>query len=276
MMDVEHYRRSVARILLTNDDGVDSPALVPFARALRSIGTVDVIVPDRERSWVGKAITRFEPVRVEEIIHDDIRITACTGYPADAVQIGIHAANPAPDIVISGINLGYNHGVGFLMSSGTVGAAVEAWISGVPAIAISTGTMIDWQAWRRHAHDPSSGPAWERTARLCTELISDILETSLPALADIVSVNLPFDPLPTTPRRITTIARVGYDRLFRAAGGGVYIHDFGGGFREFEGLDDTDVAAAHAQEISITPIRMPQATAVPEDIRVRIEQGHHD
>ena len=90
------------KFLLTNDDGIDAPALVPLARALAELGQVSVVVPDRERSWVGKAITRFDPVSVEETSREGIVMHAVSGYPADAVQLGIHALGlPHPDLVVS-------------------------------------------------------------------------------------------------------------------------------------------------------------------------------
>ncbi len=73
-------------ILLTNDDGIDSPALAPFAAALTELGTVRVVVPDRERSWVGKAITRIGPIRTDKVELNGRAAWTCTGYPADAVQ----------------------------------------------------------------------------------------------------------------------------------------------------------------------------------------------
>ena len=260
------------RILVTNDDGIDAPALVPLARAMGSLGEVTVDVPDRERSWVGKAITRFEPVGVRELERGGMRMFAVTGYPADAVQLGIHAfTQPIPDLVVSGINLGYNHGAGFLMSSGTVGAAVEAWISGVPAVAVSTGTMTDWHTWRELAGAPDAEVTWERLAALTVDLVIVVRDSGLAALADVVSINLPFDATPETPRRVTTIARVGYDRLFAYRGEGVYVHEYGGGMTQIEAVDGSDVDAAHEGVVSITPIRLPAAAAIPDEVRARIE-----
>ena len=139
-------------VLLTNDDGVDSPALVPFARALARHHDVRVVVPDGERSWSGKAITRFEPIRTGHVERDGVAMVTHTGTPADGVQLGVHALHgTVPSLVVSGINLGFNHGAGYVWSSGTVGAAVEAWVSGVPAIALSTGTMGEWEQWRVEA-----------------------------------------------------------------------------------------------------------------------------
>jgi 5'-nucleotidase len=263
----------VSWILLTNDDGPESPALAPFARALSRVGEIRVVVPDRERSWIGKAITRFEPVTVRQLTRDGIDLWTCSGYPADGVQLGIHGLfEESPRLVVSGINVGYNHGVGFLTSSGTVGACMEAWVSGLPSIAFSTGSMGDWEAWKAHAHSPEAAPAWERLAGLCAELATEIEVAGLVDVADIVSVNLPFDAQASTPRRVTTIARVGYDRLFRPEGEGRFVHDFGGGVREFAAMGGTDVDAARRGWVSITPIRMLEAAAVPDEVRRAVER----
>lgn len=259
------------RILVTNDDGIDAPALVPLARAMADLGEVTVVVPDRERSWVAKAITRFDPVTVVEEQRDGVRIHAISGYPADAVQLGIHALGIVPDLVVSGINLGYNHGAGFLMSSGTVGAAVEAWIAGIAAVAVSTGTMTDWHDWRGRAMAPDSAGAWERLAAVTAQLVHLVDESGLHDHADVVSVNLPYEADQDTERRLTTIARVGYDRLFSLRAEGVFVHAYGGGITHIDPVEGSDIDAAHDGVISITPIRMPEAAALPTEVRARVE-----
>ncbi|MFQ5966685.1 MAG: 5'/3'-nucleotidase SurE [Acidimicrobiia bacterium] len=261
-------------ILLTNDDGPDSPALVPFARALAPMGELRVVVPREERSWVGKAITRFEPVHVEKADRDGVSMWLCSGYPADGVQLGINGLfSEPPELVISGINLGYNHGAGYILSSGTIGAAFEAWVSGVPALAFSTGTMSDWNEWRARAKSPQAADDWIRLGRLCADMTAEIRGTTLADEADIVSVNLPYESDEHTPRQVTSIARVGYDKLFRADGEGRFVHSFGGAFRQFDVLDGTDVDAAHRRQISITPIRMPQAASLSEEMIRELEQS---
>lgn len=259
------------RILVTNDDGVDAPGLVALARACADLGETRVVVPDRERSWVGKAITRFDPVRVEDVIRQGVPIHAISGYPADAVQLGIHALGPPPDLVVSGINLGYNHGAGFLMSSGTVGAAVEAWISGIPAVALSTGTMGDWHSWRATALGPQAGEDWERLARLSVELIRNSESSGIFAYSDAVSINIPFHATADTEIRVTTIARVGYDRLFTRREDGSYVHAYGGGINQIDPVEGSDIDAAHEGAISITPLRMPEAAVVPDVVRKALE-----
>jgi len=263
----------VSWILLTNDDGIDSPALAPFGAALEHLGEVRVVVPDRERSWVGKAITRIGPIGTAKVQLNGREAWTCTGYPADAVQIGVHKLfDTAPSLIVSGINIGYNHGAAFLMSSGTIGAAVEGWASGVPSIAISTGANGDWSAWKRRALDPASASDWGRLAWVSTELVGDVVHAGLPALTDVVSINLPFDATADTPRRVTSVARVGYDRLFGYQGDGVYVHDFNGRLIEFDDLDGTDIAAARDDQIAVTPLRMPTSPAIPDEVRSSIER----
>ncbi|MPZ52044.1 MAG: 5'/3'-nucleotidase SurE, partial [Acidimicrobiia bacterium] len=247
-------------ILLTNDDGIDSPALRPFARALRDLGEVRVVVPDRERSWVGKAITRYHDIEVNRIDDDGFTAWTTSGYPADTAQIGIHGLfEEPPELVVSGINLGYNHGAAFLMSSGTVGAATEGWISGIPAIAVSTGTMTDWHEWRGMAIDVRSQSKWRALSGVTSRLIGELWDDRLPDRCDVVTINIPFEATDETERRHTKVARVGYDQLFERVSDGVFRHSYRGGMRNIEPLDGSDIEAAHDGVISITPLRMPEA-----------------
>ncbi len=123
-------------ILITNDDGIHACGIAPLAEAFTASGAdVWVVAPDRERSAVSHAITLREPLRMHEIAPHQF---ACSGTPVDCSYMGIvHVVPRRPDLVISGINHGYNLGTD-VFYSGTVGAAVEAAIRGVPAMAVST------------------------------------------------------------------------------------------------------------------------------------------
>lgn len=261
-------------VLLTNDDGVDSPALVPFATALAAFGAVTVVAPDRERSWISKAITRVGEISLAPVERHGVAITACTGYPADAAQLGIHmVCDPPPDVVVSGINLGLNHGTAFMLSSGTVGAAIEGWISGLPAIAFSTGVSSGrHDDWRAHAAAPDAEDDWRRLSATCVGILRDVWDSGLLGSADVVSVNLPYDATPATPRRVTRLARVRYGGLFDAVGPDRYRHAFVDVTRP-ETLDGTDVEAFQDGVVSITPIRMPETVDVSTAVRARVERG---
>lgn len=262
----------MAHLLVTNDDGVDSPALVPLARALADLAPVEVVAPVHERSWVSKAVTRYDEVSVERIERDGMAVWATSGFPADCVQIGIHGLFEEPPLaVVSGINIGFNFGAAYILSSGTVGAAAEAWVSGVPAFAFSTGTTDDWPTWARWARSADSAEMWRRLARVAALIVDKVMAHGFPEGVAVVNVNLPEHADESTRRVVTSVARVGYDRLFSRSADGAFIHDFGGGFVEFDDLDGTDIATATAGAIAITPLRLHHAAAVDAGFRRALE-----
>lgn len=247
--------RPMPAILLTNDDGVEAPGLSSFATALAEIATVTVVVPDRERSWVSKAITRFDPVTVARTTLGNTEVFTCTGFPADCVQLGVHVLTERPpDLVVSGVNIGYNHGSAYLQSSGTAGAALEAAIAGVPAIAFSTGShTVPWREWKQHILTPAALPVWERLAVVAAGIAAGMIGTAHPG--DVLNVGIPDDATNDTPRRRTRVAESGYDRLFAEQSPGVYVHSYGGLVHDPSTIDGTDVGAAADGVISITSIR---------------------
>ena len=258
-------------ILLTNDDGVDSPALVPFAVALSRLGEVRVVVPDSERSWIGKAITRHGDIRAVEVERHGLAMLAVSGYPADSVQVGVAAADDRPSMVVSGINIGYNHGAGYLVGSGTVGAAMEGWELGIPSFAFSTGAVGEWNAWHNLAMSPESDGVWQQLATICTDLLEEILVVDLPG--DIVNVNVPWDADDSTPRRVTTVARVAYGPIHQRVDDKTFRHHYTEDFILHEPLEGTDVGVNKAGQIAITPMMMPAAPEVSDEVRSVLERG---
>ena len=257
-------------ILLANDDGIDSPALFPFAAALTRIGGVRISVPDSERSWISKAITRYGEIGFVDASRDGVPAIAVSGYPADAVQIGVDYFDGAPDLVVSGINLGYNHGAGYVMSSGTIGAAIEAWELGIRSFAFSVGSVGDWEEWHRHAWSEQSSRDWDRLAELCVVLLEELIPLDL--AGDVVNVNIPWDADEKTARRVASVARVAYGSVHQRVGESTYRHDYREDFRVHEPLDGTDVGINNAGEIAITPLMMPHAAQISDEVRARIER----
>lgn len=126
------------KILITNDDGYKSPLLAVLIRFLKNYGELVVVAPKHEQSWTGKSMTRFSDLELESGIIEGTRINIINGTTPDCVNIGIYnLCDGNPDLVVSGINIGRNAGFGFVMSSATIGGAIEANIAGVPAIALS-------------------------------------------------------------------------------------------------------------------------------------------
>ena len=126
------------RLLLTNDDGIHAPGVRALVKALRGLGEITVVAPDREQSGMGASFTLHRPVRVRRLQTRGVRHYAVDGTPGDAVivALGHIMAEEKPDLVISGINHGTNLGADVFLS-GTVGAALHAHFRGIPSIAIS-------------------------------------------------------------------------------------------------------------------------------------------
>lgn len=126
------------RVLLTNDDGIYAKGIEALYLALATEHEVTVVAPEAEQSAVGHAITWLSPLKVNQAQRNGGFFGyALNGTPADCVKIGVmELMKPAPDVVVSGINLGANVGVNVIYS-GTVSAATEAAVLGIPAIAVS-------------------------------------------------------------------------------------------------------------------------------------------
>lgn len=128
------------RILLTNDDGVHAPGILKLAEALNRENEVTVVAPDRERSAASHALTLDRPLTVKEIIREDLphlKLYSVNGTPVDCVRIGVSSLCEAPvDLVVAGINNGANLGAD-ISYSGTVHAALEGAVCGIPALAFS-------------------------------------------------------------------------------------------------------------------------------------------
>lgn len=125
-------------IMVTNDDGIHAPGIQALAEAMKELGNVTVVAPDRERSAVGHSLTLHSPLRIFELRKGWY---AVDGTPTDCVNMGIHNMLPiSPDLVVSGINHGANLGDD-VTYSGTVAAAMEANLMGIPAIAFSLATV---------------------------------------------------------------------------------------------------------------------------------------
>ena len=128
------------RILVTNDDGVRSEGIHALARALGRVGECVIVAPHLEASAIGHALTLRRPLRVEQL---DAHVYEVDGTPTDCVNIGIaKILEGAPDLVVSGINKGYNLGDD-VTYSGTVAGAMEGALLGIPSIAVSLERSLD-------------------------------------------------------------------------------------------------------------------------------------
>ena len=178
------------RILVTNDDGIHSAGLTSLAKALSRVGDVWVVAPDRERTAVAHAVTLHKPLRIHQV---EKQVYAVNGTPVDCVNLALLNILPKrPHLLVSGINKGVNLGDDVLYS-GTVSAAVEGTILGVPSMAVS-------QEGRDQFHFATGAHYAVRVARL-------ILRQGLPE-ETLVNLNIPNRTVETvTGVRVTCLSR---------------------------------------------------------------------
>lgn len=180
------------RILITNDDGVNSSGIVAAKNAVLGLGNINVVAPATQQSGIGHALTLFEPIRVTSSnLRDGSEANSVSGTPTDAVIIGIYEImDEKPDLVISGINIGENLGMAELTTSGTIGAAMEAAAHGVPAISVSLQVTRDDIKF----HDGHVDLDFEFAQKTIRKLSERVLKKGLPEGIDFLNVNIPSHP----------------------------------------------------------------------------------
>lgn len=167
-------------ILVANDDGIQAPGIHALVMELQKVADVVVVAPNTERSAVGHAITLSDPIRVEKFDKNGLwKGYAVSGTPADCVKIGIRAIlDRLPDLVVSGINLGSNTGINVIYS-GTVSAATEGAVSGIPSIAVSLTTYTD--------------PIFDVAAEFAAKMVMDIYNNPIDNRT-LLNINVPNVP----------------------------------------------------------------------------------
>jgi 5'-nucleotidase len=262
-------------VLVTNDDGADSPALAPLLGALSTVVEVRAVVPASECSWTSKIVSRFAQLEVDEIEIGGFNIWTVTGYPADCVNIGIHSLfDSRPALVVSGINIGTNAGLAYMLSSGTVGAAIEGMLCNLPAVAFSLQLKPeDFARWRRDRAPGAIQGLWGGPAMVTREIVEELLDNGLPQGASLLTVNMPPDTMQGTSRCLTGVTSTRYGAIFsRNEDSGRFQHSFSG---LLPGPEDSrgDIAALDRGEVAITPLRFAlDVESTPADRR-RFERG---
>jgi 5'-nucleotidase len=242
-------KKEKPHILVTNDDGVHAPGLLALASALRLLGNISILAPERNWSASGHQKTLSRPLRVKEVtLADGTAAYASDGAPSDCVALAILGYFSTPlDIVVSGINPTNNlgHDVTY---SGTVTNAIEAAIWGLPGIAISLDT-------------PSANPGevdYAPAATVAKRVVEAVIQQGLPQDV-LLSVNIPYLPLDKlTEFRITRQGRRVYrDVLVRREDPWAQPYYWiGGEFPTGIPEEDTDVGAVEQGYISITPLHL--------------------
>jgi 5'-nucleotidase len=232
-------------VLVTNDDGIDAPCLLPLQEALREVGEVTVFVPDHNWSAAGHTKTMHKPLRVNQIaLPDGTLAYTSTGAPSDCVALAVLGIlDHQPDLVVSGINQGANVGHD-ITYSGTVAAAMEAVIFGIPALAISL--------------DSYRSQDFVYAARFTARLVRLVLERGLPPNT-FLNVNVPaVPPDEIAGIKITRLGKRVYSDMLveRQDPRGRNYYWIGGEPPSGVPEEGTDIWALANNYVSITPLHL--------------------
>jgi 5'-nucleotidase len=249
------------RILVANDDGVDSPGLHALAEAAAALGTVWVVAPDREQSAMSHSLTLHTPLRART---RGERTYAVNGTPADCIYLAMHELmDGPPDLVLSGINRGGNLG-NDVHYSGTVAAAREAVLAGAPAVAVSL-----------HLDEHDKQLHWATGCEVALHVARAVLDGGLPP-ATLLNVNVPNVPPPDLRGiRAATLGIRRYENRVtrRADPWGRDYYWIGGTHLEFADIPGSDGPLVERGFASVTPLHSdPTLHAFLDPLRARVDR----
>ncbi len=257
------------KILVTNDDGPFSPGLALLREAVRDLGEIYVVVPETPKSATGLGLTLHKPVRVNKLKMNGEPVYLVSGTPSDVIYIAMNVVTGKPDIVFSGVNIGDNLSIQVILTSGTLGAVLQASIEGTPGVAFSA--CVD-------SPEELEEPEYRKFVLNATRAIAEsVVKRGFPPGVDALNVNFP--PVISTDIIVARPAR----RRFAAAvvkrrdpQGRPYYWLYG---QPVETERDSDVhAVLEDGKIAITPIslgslfefRTESLASIVEEVRKKL------
>jgi len=241
------------KILLTNDDGIQSPGLLALKKELETLGEILVIAPEKERSGIGKALSSHQIKMSKTKLSDGSEAYAIGGTPADAYLLAKYKIlGKPPELLVAGINIGPNLGVDDFFTSGTVGAAIEAAIHGTAAVSVSycLEKYLEGQ-------DKASLVAPEDlklAAKIAKEVAKHVLEHGMPPDVDIISINVP-EKVKSLKFEVTCLSYKGYKDIYAPRTEGYLIESWI--LSDYpDDAPGTDLWAAKRKRVSITPVKL--------------------
>src|SRR5688572_3963151 len=233
-------------ILITNDDGITAPGIMNLVEAVKDLGKIVVVAPDKPQSGMGHAITIGQPLRLHKVVNvfGDIEAYSCTGTPVDCVKLAVDKVlHRKPDLCLSGINHGANHSINVIYS-GTMSAAVEAAIESIPSAGFS---LLDY----------SIDADFTGARKYVRIVVEKMLSTKLDKHA-VLNVNIP--PLAIDLLKGFKLCRQAYakyeeDFMERQDPNGRMYYWLTGEFVNFDKGKDTDVWALAHGYVSVVPVQ---------------------
>jgi 5'-nucleotidase len=245
MATIKRSKKEKPVILVTNDDGVTAPGIKALTEAVKDLGKVVVVAPDKPQSGMGHAITIGHPLRLSSVqLFGDIEAYHCSGTPVDCVKLAVDKVlHRKPDICLSGINHGANHSINVIYS-GTMSAALEASIESIPSVGFS---LLDYSI-----EADFSGAAYYANL-LVKQLLTQKTDKHL-----CLNVNVPAVPKSLLKGlKVCRQAYAKYEERFdeRHDPTGKKYYWLTGEFKNFDKGKDTDVWALKNNYISVVPVQ---------------------
>jgi len=241
-------------ILVTNDDGISAPGIRNLVEAVKHLGKVVVVAPDKPQSGMGHAITIGNPLRLSPMHHlfEGVEAWQCSGTPVDCVKLAVDKVlRRKPDLCLSGINHGANHSINVIYS-GTMSAAVEASIESIPAIGFS---LLDYSV------EADFGPA----KKYVKQIVEQVLNHEMADKHLILNVNFP--AVPDNLIKGIKVCRQAYakyeeDFVERNDPNNKKYYWLTGKFVNFDRGRDTDVWALEHNYVSVVPVQFDMTNYV--------------
>jgi 5'-nucleotidase len=237
--------KKIPTILITNDDGITAPGIRSLVEAVKHLGKVIVVAPDKPQSGMGHAVTIGTPLRMNKVaMFEGVESWQTSGTPVDCVKLAVDKIlHHKPDICLSGINHGANHSINVIYS-GTMSAAMEAAIEGIPSIGFS---LLDFR--------------FEADFTASKHFVTTIVSSVLTIKHDkhlLLNVNIPAVPQKEIKGiKVCKQAYAKYQEDFdeRIDPQGKKYYWLSGEFINFDKAKDTDVAALQKNYISVVPVQ---------------------
>jgi 5'-nucleotidase len=245
--------KRIPTILVTNDDGINAPGIRNLVEAVRGLGKVVVVAPDKPQSGMGHAITIGNPLRLQPMHHlfEGVEAWSCSGTPVDCVKLAVDKVlRRKPDLCLSGINHGANHSINVIYS-GTMSAAVEAAIESIPSIGFS---LLDYSV------EADFGPARKYVRIIVEQVLHHPMDKHL-----ILNVNFP--AVPESLIKGIKVCRQAYakyeeDFVERNDPNKRKYYWLTGKFVNFDRGKDTDVWALEHNYVSVVPVQFDMTNYV--------------
>jgi 5'-nucleotidase len=235
------------RILVTNDDGIHSPGLRLLYQFTSELGEVDVVAPESPKSATGLGITLHKPLRMYETDIRGFRVAATSGTPSDTVYLATLGLERRYDLALSGVNLGDNTSLQVILSSGTLGAAFQTALLGIPAIAYSANI----ERWDEILNDGEALRIMSAVVKTTAEFVA---RRGMSAGVDVISVNFPRRLRKEVKARLVKAAKLRYPQQVERRTDPRGVSHYG---KDLESERDTDVyVVLKERNIAVTALTL--------------------